>query len=552
MLNDIQEHQEMEFKSSWQDEFLKWLCGYANADGGTILIGVNDDGYVIGVNNHSRLLESIPNRIIDKLGIVPSVRLREAHGAENLKYGEAVPPEVAAKLSNQYACGKVHLEDFPVGSSKYKSLSALMGQTSINESANGIRSYIEIQVSKYRTAVSCDGRYYKRSGSTLRELTGNELTSFLLQRSGSSWDEVPIPGFTVSDLSHSAMDVFRAKAIATGKDEGHNQISDEMLLQNLNLFSDKDLIRAALLLFHPEPVLFSRGAYIRIARFETVGNGNAKAEVLKYQDIIEGPLISQADLAMECIYQKYFKALISFNGLQRIENYMIPKSILRELLMNAIIHKDYAISTPINIAIYDDRISIHNIGEWPADIPSDERIYDSKISQPHNRTLAQVFFAAGEVEAWGTGFRTIKRVCNSSSTPLPILSIGTSNIVVIAHCSDVYRSLKEDYETSSKESNDASSDGNASIPHNVYMTLSDFSSRNFIPLETLCSLYRNLQEPITKKQMLACPRSDNSSNWAFWNYVIKPLIQEGLVCYTLPDKPNSSKQRYFWTKADEI
>lgn len=230
MKNDVQEHQEMEFKSSWQDEYLKWVCGYANADGGMLLIGVNDDGYVLGVNNHSRLLESIPSMIIDKLGIVPSVRLREVHGPENLKYGKAVPPGVAAKLANQYACGKVHLEDFPIGSSKYKSLSSLMEQTSIHEAADGTRNYIEIQISKYPTAVSCDCKYYKRSGSTLRELNGNELTSFLLERAGTAWDETTIPGFSISDLSHSAIDVFRDKVHKNRGSVRDYDISDESLL----------------------------------------------------------------------------------------------------------------------------------------------------------------------------------------------------------------------------------------------------------------------------------------------------------------------------------
>ena len=65
-----QESQQIEWKWSWQDEFLKWLCGYANADGGTLYIGVNDDGYVVGVEDSKRMLEGLPNKINDKLGIV--------------------------------------------------------------------------------------------------------------------------------------------------------------------------------------------------------------------------------------------------------------------------------------------------------------------------------------------------------------------------------------------------------------------------------------------------------------------------------------------------
>lgn len=45
------EHQSIEWKESWQDEYLKWICGYANAYGGTIYIGTDDDGNVVGIDN---------------------------------------------------------------------------------------------------------------------------------------------------------------------------------------------------------------------------------------------------------------------------------------------------------------------------------------------------------------------------------------------------------------------------------------------------------------------------------------------------------------------
>ena len=57
------EHQSIEWKESWQDEYLKWICGYANAYGGTIYIGTDDDGNVVGIDNARDLLERIPNKI---------------------------------------------------------------------------------------------------------------------------------------------------------------------------------------------------------------------------------------------------------------------------------------------------------------------------------------------------------------------------------------------------------------------------------------------------------------------------------------------------------
>ena len=55
------ESQIIEYKSSWRDEYLKWICGFANAQGGKLYIGVSDDGQVCGVQNAKRLMEDVPN-----------------------------------------------------------------------------------------------------------------------------------------------------------------------------------------------------------------------------------------------------------------------------------------------------------------------------------------------------------------------------------------------------------------------------------------------------------------------------------------------------------
>lgn len=59
------ETQNIEYKSIWKDEYLKWICGFANANGGTIFIGKDDDGNVVGVDEAKRFLEEIPNKVRD-------------------------------------------------------------------------------------------------------------------------------------------------------------------------------------------------------------------------------------------------------------------------------------------------------------------------------------------------------------------------------------------------------------------------------------------------------------------------------------------------------
>lgn len=87
------EDQNIEYKKSWRDEYLKWICGFANAQGGKLYIGIDDDKRIVGVENSHRLLEDIPNKIATTMGIVCDVNLRKKTGKSILK-----------SLSNQAMC----------------------------------------------------------------------------------------------------------------------------------------------------------------------------------------------------------------------------------------------------------------------------------------------------------------------------------------------------------------------------------------------------------------------------------------------------------------
>ena len=79
------ESQNIEYKESWRDEYLKWVCGFANAQGGTIYIGVDDNGKVVGVKDIKKLMEDIPNKIQSGLGIVSDVNKHTKDGKDYLE-----------------------------------------------------------------------------------------------------------------------------------------------------------------------------------------------------------------------------------------------------------------------------------------------------------------------------------------------------------------------------------------------------------------------------------------------------------------------------------
>jgi len=295
------EDQNIEYKESWRDEYLKWICGFANANGGKIYIGKNDAGEVVGLKDSKKLLEDIPNKTKDILGILVDVNLHQTEKGE----------------------------------------------------------FIEISVEAYPYPVNYKGQYHFRSGSTKQELKGAALDKFLLQRKDKRWDAVPVPNVSINDLKKETFDFFRKKAVKAQRiEEDVLTDSNELLIDNLQLNENEYLKRAAILLFHPYPDKFVTGAYIKIGYFEADDD-------LKFQDEVHGNLFEQIEKTIDLLFSKYIKSSISYEGLNRVERYAYPKDAIREALLNAVSHKDYSGGVPIQISVYNDKLIFWNEGQLP-------------------------------------------------------------------------------------------------------------------------------------------------------------------------------------------
>jgi len=355
----MSETQNKEYKSVWKDEYLKWICGFANAQGGTLYIGKDDNGKVVGVKNAKKLLEELPNKITTILGIVAPVNLYQTEQGD----------------------------------------------------------YIEIIVDAHPNPVNYKGEYHFRSGSTKQELKGTALDKFLLQKQGKHWDGVSIPNVSVADLKSETFDFFRNKGIKSKRlDSDVLTDTNEVLLNNLKLTDNGYLKRAAILLFHPDPEKFVSGAYIKIGFFRTHSD-------LLFHDVINGNLFEQVEKTMDLLLTKYGKALISYQGLSRVETYEYPEDALREALLNAVAHKDYTGPYPIQISVYLDKIMIWNYGKLPENWTVED-LLNKHSSQPHNPDIATAFFRSGYVESWGRGIDKMKSLCLEAKIPAPQISCG--------------------------------------------------------------------------------------------------------------------------------
>jgi ATP-dependent DNA helicase RecG len=359
------ELQNIEWKSIWKDDYLAWICGFANAQGGTLYIGKNDEGEVVGVANSRKLLEDLPNKIRDALGIIVPINLLEENELE----------------------------------------------------------YLEIPVQPYPIAISYRGTYYYRSGSTNQKLTGLELESFLLRKQGATWDNLPLPSFTIEDVDDGVVKRFKKWASKKGRiDKSALDEPKDILMKKLHLMSNGYLTNAAMLLFAEDPESWQLGAFTKIGYFESDSD-------LRYQDEIHGSLLDQIDRIIEIVHLKYMKAKITYEGVQRIERYFVPDEALREALLNALCHKDYARGIPIQVSVYDDRLYIANCGRLPENW-STEKLMEKHSSEPFNPNIAHVFYLAGFIESWGRGIEKICDSCKADNVPLPEYDI-TGNSVMI-------------------------------------------------------------------------------------------------------------------------
>ena len=271
----------------------------------------------------------------------------------------------------------------------------------------------------------------------MREITGKELEKTLLKTQGRTWDGIALPKLKISDLKKEAIDYFKEKAIMRGRlTKEELDVEDDILMDNLRLIDeDGYLCRAAMLAFYKDPEKWVFGAYIKIGFF-----GKSDSDLI-YQDEIHGPLIEQVDKTLDLIYTKYLKALIYYKGIQRIEQFMFHKDALREILLNAVVHKDYRTCNPIQISVYNDKIYVYNDGEMPVGLDSTEKLFSKHSSKPFNPILANIFFKSGQIEAWGRGFDKIKDACNLYNGPLPEYEINESGVMVLCKACPKYLEL---------------------------------------------------------------------------------------------------------------
>lgn len=357
------ESEALEFKAQWTEAILETAAAFANARGGTLLIGVDDDGNIVGIDLNEAALRTFSNQLVDSLRIQPSLEMHTI----------------------------------------------------------GDKQILAIEVASSPTPVAYKGKYYKRVGNTTREISPEALGRLFIEKWGITWDSV------TGDYSVDEIDFDTVRQFVRLSEPRLPYVTEdepiESLLRKLDLLVEGKLTRGAILLFGKEPQRHFLMAQIHMGRFKTgttivddkLIRGNLFRQLGQVMQLFQQYLQVRYEIPGEM-----GEAPSPLEALQRREIWDYPLEALREAVINALIHRDYFDPYgEISIRVYDDRVYIWNPGELPPGLTVEDLKKTPHDSRLRNPLLAQVFYFAGWIERWGSGTTRIVELCRQQGLPEP-------------------------------------------------------------------------------------------------------------------------------------
>lgn len=243
--------------------------------------------------------------------------------------------------------------------------------------------------------VAVQGKYFRRRMNSNHILTPTEISSLHLFSLNSSWDYQLAQNATMKDIDMDTVKWFIQKL----SQQKGKKITDAPMsvLGKYELTRENRPTFAALLLFPKEPSFILD---VQIGLFED-------EITIKKDRNIKKSVLFEVEEIMDFITAYITKEFIITGKPQREERWQYPLEAIREIAMNAVIHRDYQEGTHTQIKIFRDKISFWNSGKLPPDLTIEDIKIGAVQSKPRNRLLAQIFKELGIIEKYGAG---VKRV----------------------------------------------------------------------------------------------------------------------------------------------
>lgn len=366
-LNALVKHGEsetLEFKNSTGSitSGMQTVCAFLNSDhGGTIIFGVKDNGHIVG--------QEVTDKTRKEIAV--EVTKIEPHAKIDIKYVRV--------MSDRYAIILL-----------------------VNPGPKAPYTY--------------DGRSFIRNQSTTMRMAKEEYMYLHHQNNPTLWENLTGSVCKVSDLDRNRIkEVVRTAVFEKRLPEVAMTASIPDILKKLELIVNGKLTNAAVILFCKSEQKQFMQSTLKFARFR----GIDKTEFLDTK-MLRANAFDLYDKAMDFLtFNLPVAARIEPGNPKRVEEPAIPYNVLREAITNALVHRDYShTGGSTDIAIYDDRVNISNIGSLP------KGVLLSQLSKEHpsiqrNPLIAHVFYLCGKIEKWGRGTLDMIQDCKKAGNPPP-------------------------------------------------------------------------------------------------------------------------------------
>ena len=442
------------------------LCAFLNGEGGRVIFGVTDRGEVVGQQVADKTLREIATML-----------------------GRFEPP------------ARVEMDRLDVGK----------GRTVLVISAPSARE---------DAPFTFDGRAYRRVGSTTTVMPQEEYGRLLLDRNHSRhrWENQPAPGIGLEDLDHEEVLRTRQTAIEQRRLSAGTSMDVGDILDRLELRIDGKITQAAQVLYGTRFLPNYPQGLLKLGRFrgtKITGDilDNKQEHLHAFAMVREAIAWLDRTLPLAAHFPK--------GSIFREDRQPVPAEALREVILNAVMHRDYSLaSSYVAIAVFDDRIEVRSVGAFPTGIRA-EMLSGDHPSILRNPLIAGAFHRTGAVEVWGRGTNRVIEACRAHGIEPPEFS-EQAGVVTVTFRAAVGPEV-------------------AKGPGRDQAGTKPGLSRDQAQVLELAATPRSLQELMEP--------SGRTNRTKFRDQVVGPLLEAGLLEMTIPDKPTSPRQQYRTTPA---
>lgn len=467
-LIDQGESETLEFKRSTAElrRVGETLCAFLNGEGGQVLIGVAPDGKVIGQQ-------------------VADITLRD----------------IATTLGRFEPSARIEMDRVDVDD----------GRTVIVLEAPSSREYAPFIF---------EGKPYQRVGSTTTVMSQEEYSRLLLDRNHSRhrWENKPAVGVHLEDLDHEEIFRTRQTAIEQRRLSAGTSMDVSDILDRLGLRVAGQITQAAQMLYGTRFLPEYPQALLKLGRFRgTTITGdildNKQEHMHAFTMVREAIAWLDRTLPLAARFPK--------GSIFREDRLPVPADALREVIINAVIHRDFSrASSYVAIAVFDDRIEVRSVGDFPTGIRA-ELLAKEHPSILRNPLIAGAFHRTGAVEVWGRGTNRVIEACRAHGIAPPEFA-DEAGVVTVTFKVDV-------------------------VPDAVQGPSRDQVGTKSGLSEVQVHILEISMVPKSIQELMAPAGRTNRTK--FRDQVLAPLLDAGLLEMTSPDKPRSSRQQYRTTAA---